>query len=155
MRRVLARALLATLLAPAAIAVAVPVAAAAPPTVSAPVRIEATLVRASRGASAVDPALGAIAGDLRALPYTKFERVDGTTFGVAPGGRGEAHVRDVRVVVGVDRADASGVTLQVEVWRGDRRVTSTTVERPFGRAHVVSVGTDGSSTLLVPIRALR
>ncbi|MCB9664538.1 MAG: hypothetical protein H6732_10505, partial [Alphaproteobacteria bacterium] len=55
----------------------------------------------------------------------------------------------------VTKATGDSATVDVTVTRGGREVAHTTFERPWGLAHVLSVGRDGDATLLVPVRVSR
>ena len=47
------------------------------------------------------------------------------------------------------------VATTLALFRNDREVTHTTVKRPWGRAQVISVGTEGEDMLVVPIAITR
>lgn len=123
---------------------------------AAPVTIEATLVRASRGDAAMDPALSSVARDLKALPFTTFEAVRTTTFKASPGTATSGDLgKGIAIQATVESVTDAGVSFTVQVTRDGKTVSSTKVQRPWGRAHVLSVGRDGGASLVVPIRALR
>ncbi len=134
-----------------------PVANAQAPAVNveAPLNVEVALVKASRGTPGTDAALGPFQRDLAALPFTTFVRVDGKTWATRKGAAGEADLGDLHVSVAVTATSESEVTATITVTRGGKAVASTSFSRPWGRAHVVSVGNEGGVSLLVPVRIAR
>jgi len=119
-------------------------------------RVTVALVKAERGEPAVDKGLEAFQRDLSALPFTRFERVGSSTW---KGGVGESTTLDVgggvTVKITIEAVKKEGAVLVVDVIRGGKTVSHTTVSRPWGRAQVLSAGRDGSATLVVPVLADR
>lgn len=119
------------------------------------VHVEIALVRASRGPASVDAALQPVARDLSALPYSRFERIGGSAWTSKVGAAGNGTVGDYKVVTTVTSAEADAVGVTVEVFRGAQRITHTTFQRPWGRAHVLSVGKEGEAAIVLPVRVTR
>lgn len=120
------------------------------------VKVEVALVKATREAASVDPALKAFARDLASVPYTTFTAVDTGKATVAVG----ASHRDtlgsgVEVVVTIGAINADGATFTVDVTRPGAPPVHMTVTRPWGRAQVVSAGKDGAAALIVPVLVSR
>lgn len=155
MLRPLARACFVALLASAAVPAFAQPGGAQPVDLEAPLTVEVALVRASRAAAAVDPALAGFAKDLSALPFTSFQRVEARSWATRPGGAGQADLGDVHVEVTVTEATATAVTATVVATRAGKPVARTSFSRPWGRAHVVTVGAEGAATLLLPVRVVR
>lgn len=122
---------------------------------AAPFTVEVALVRASREGTGVDGALAGFQRELAALPYTQFVRVAGSSWSSRPGGHGEATLGDVHVAVDVSSATAEGFTAAIVVTRGGSVVARTSFSRPWGRSHVVSLGAQGTGTMLLPVRISR
>lgn len=135
--------------------VASPPAALAADEAPAPFAVEVVLVRASRDGVGVDPALAAVQRDLQALPYTRFTRVAAQAWPARAGTAGTATVGDIAVTVEVTASTAEGVSATITATRGGKAVARTSFSRPWGRAHVVSLGADGDAVLLLPVRVTR
>ncbi len=120
------------------------------------VRLEVSLVHATRGAASVDKGLSNVQRDLAALPFTAFTRRGGETL---KGTVGEAMTADlgdgVIVAVTVQSLSADGATLAIEIKRLGKTVQSTTVTRPWGRAQVMSAGSFEGGMLVVPVLAIK
>lgn len=116
------------------------------------VRVQADLVRASRGERSLDPALRGVADELRATPYQRFERLGGAGWSTRVGEEHQDTLgRGVSLSVTVQKADADGAVFVVEVFRSGSRISRTQIDRPYGKAHLIGVGKDGEANLLVPV----
>lgn len=119
-------------------------------------RVSIALVKAERGDPSVGKGLEPFARDLAALPFTRFSLVGDATW---KGGVGQATSLDVgggvTVTITVEAVRDDGAVLAVEVIRGGKSVSKTTVTRPWGRAQVLSAGQDGGAALVVPVLANR
>jgi hypothetical protein len=137
-----------------------PVAASSTPALAAdespsPFTVEVVLVRGSREGTGIDPSLAPFQRDLQALPYTRFTRVGGEAWPARAGASGSATVGGVSVTVEVTASAPEGVTATVTATRGGKTVARTSFSRPWGRAHVVSLGAEGDAILLLPVRVTR
>jgi hypothetical protein len=120
------------------------------------VKVEVALVKATREAAAIDPALKAFARDLASVPYTTFTAVDTGRATVSVGAiHRDTLGQGVEVSVTIGAVTADGATFTVDVTRAGTPPVHMTVTRPWGRAQVVSAGKDGAAALIVPVLVSR
>lgn len=120
------------------------------------VEVEIQLVQATRAEPWVDPALQPVAADLKSMPYTRFERIGGSSWRAAVAAPRQVELgAGVTVRATVESIDATGASIHVEVLRNGASVTQTTVARPFDRAGILSAGRDGVAALVVPVTVHR
>lgn len=118
-------------------------------------RVSLALVKAERGEPSFGKGLEPYKRDLSALPFTTFTLVADETW---KGGVGESTtvtLGSVKVKLTLQAVRDDGAVLVVDVLRGGKTVSHTTVTRPWGRAQVLSAGQDGGAALVVPVLANR
>ena len=114
--------------------------------------IEVDLGYATRGAAFVDPALADVAADLKGLPYQHFDRVAGASLPLVEGEKATADLgRGVTITVTLASVSDAGASVRVRVTRDGASVLDTEVERPLGRASVLSVGKADAGVLMIPV----
>ncbi len=128
--------------------------AQAAPGAVAPSPLAVRLVRATHGPRAPLPAtLAPLRGALASLPYGVYEDLGGDAWLASPEVPHGARLGDVSLTVRLVRAGDGKMTVAVTASRGGAVVVDTQVTGAAGTAQALSVGDDGTGTLVVVVTA--
>ena len=123
-----------------------------PSSVGPKVTVEVLLVHAEKGDPYVDPKLTKMLGDLKALPYDRFDLVDEHSATLTDGAQDSVEVEGGRrMVVHLVSHDEKVAQVRVELMAGEIKLLDTTVSIHRNRMFYLAVSSEGTGRTVIPV----